>query len=159
MARRSVSAEHLHRIPVQSGAWQAESASVFPYFDDTGAVTWLMLVAPDSPDIFFLRNKPGHVQTQVDGAIIECLPQRWEDLDLTDQSEIAALLHYDPWWVLAEKRFQGHEAVPILKATNIVELFADNPPNYSPDLMNVEGKGRQGLSTRERSSTASDNAD
>jgi len=159
MASRTVHARRLHRIPVQAGGWRLEAASIFPFFDSRGDVCWLMLVTPKRRDIFFLRNRAGTVATQAGGVTIAGHPQRWEDLSLAEHREITALFHYDPWWVLGEERFLGHEAVPGLKATNLAHSLTRSPAEYSRDLMQVNGNARRFLSTRNFSRAGGNTSD
>ena len=145
MAIRIVHAKHLHGIATQAKKWREEAASLFPFFQRAGNVPWVMVVAPKRPDIFFFRNTPGTIKKSDDRIVIKKPLQTWHDLRTSDQNEIAALYHYDPWWVLGEKRFHGNKAVPILKATNIVDTFIRHPVEYSEDLMQVQGEARQAL--------------
>ena len=41
------------------------------------------------------------------------------DASMWGEERFEDLWHFDPWWVLGDERYQGHGAVPALRATNI----------------------------------------
>jgi len=101
-----------------------EHAGLFPFFDRQGRVLALMLVTPTRPDIFFLEAGPDLVRVPWMGKVeIRSSLASLTDVDADRVLAYAGLWHYDPWWVLRAPRFEGHSAVPILKATNCAGSF------------------------------------
>lgn len=151
MSLLPVAASSLHRQRVRLRDVPLDQASVFPYFDHEGQTRALMLVWPPAPEIVVLEHRSdlararwsGEIDIDVDFAALLDAP--------SDRiAAIAGLWHYDPWWVLAEPRFEGHPSVPVLKATNCVDVFSR--PVYgcffTRDLSRLVG-----VATSSRSST------
>lgn len=128
--RLPISQHSLWRCRLELEDGTLERASLFPLFDDTGRTRRFMITAEDSWRIMLVdwsrdlfrrerlrRNRLRH---------------RYADLSDASASEaqrIDDLWHFDPWWVLTEPRYAGHEAVPTLRATNI--------PGYDSTLSRI----------------------
>ncbi len=144
-----VEARRLHSRPVRlrDGVTLVE-ASVFPYFDSEGVVTSLMLVWPASPSILMLELEPGLVRVPWFGPVeIGADFAELRDADAARARTLAGgLWHWDPWWVLRAARYAGHTAVPVLKATNCVDLFPEGVGGcyFARDLTRVVGFARTG---------------
>lgn len=111
--------KQLHEIDIDLIDVILKRASLFPFFDRQGTVHAHMLVWPKAPWIVMLDARDVVISsrpTRLDIAFGEL--QNLHD-DRFDRYR--NLWHYDPWWLLADPRFTGHRAVPVLKNTNAVE--------------------------------------
>ncbi len=129
-----VAARSLHQRRVRLRDFVLERGSVFPFFDREGRVRALMLVWPPARRIVVLERRSddplegrsdlararwwGEIQLDVGFAAL-----RDVRVDAGTVAAVAGLCHYDPWWVLREACFEGHPAVPALKATNCAGAF------------------------------------
>lgn len=135
-----VSARWLHRRRIRLRDGSLKRASLFPFFDGLGDVQALMLVAPPAPEIFVLE-KVDRVRTRF-WAGVELDLELAELRDAGDRvGPLARLWHFDPWWVLREACFEGHPAVPILKATNCADAFSKRVTDcyFNRDLSRLTG--------------------
>lgn len=136
---RPCSATALHGVSLRIGEKKYEEASAFPYFTAGGLVQRYMLILPKSPEIFDLEARPGALERHWWGLAVAA---GHEPLPLgTRAGALGTLWHYDPWWVLADKRFAGHPAKAALKATNMVDRLERGTFDllYRRDLSAVTG--------------------
>ncbi len=119
-----VTAHSLRRRRVRLRDTVLEQANLFPLFDRQGRVRALMLVWPPRGRIVILELKPELVVVPWWGEIeIRSAFAALRDVDAGLAAAYADLWHYDPWWVLRAAPFEGHSAVPVLKATNCAGGF------------------------------------
>ncbi len=133
MSPLPVAARSLHRHRLRLRDFVLEQASLFPFFDREGRTRALMLVWPPARPIVVLEHHPDLVRVRWWGEIE--LDVEYSALRDLDEGRTAAAAgvppeagkwgtwHYDPWWVLREACFEGHPAVPALKATNCAGAF------------------------------------
>ncbi len=143
-----VPARRLHGRPVRlRDATTLVEASLFPFFDSEGLVRSLMLVWPASPSILILTIEPGRVRVPWFGPVeIDADFAEQRNADAARARTLAGgLWHWDPWWALKAARYQGHTAVPVLKATNCVDLFPERTAEcfFARDLTRVVGFARR----------------
>ena len=118
-----VSATRLHECDVRLGELIIREASLFPFFDRSGRVCFVMLVRPASPALEVLEYQPerfrvplfGLIEIDDDGGARSLNPRRLES--------ISSLWHFDPWWVLQASRYADHPGLRALIATNAVSRF------------------------------------
>jgi hypothetical protein len=107
-----------------------EDASLFPLFDAEGRTRVVMITAEDNARIMLAEWAPGLFAR--DWWWRNRLRLRFTDLNdasMWDEDRFEDLWHFDPWWVLARERYQGHGAVPGLRSTNI--------PGYDSTMSDV----------------------
>lgn len=129
-----------------------EGAGFFPFHNRDGSVHAYMLVWPESRRIVMLDAREGLVKSTVP-LVLDVATADLKDLSKDDFDQYGRLWHYDPWWVLAEKRYRGHPAVPVLKATNTVDYLGADPLAgwFSKDLRWALGDLRKLLPARKSS--------
>jgi len=104
-----------------------ERASLFPLFDDEGRTRMVMITSEEDARIIVTDWAPGMFVR--DWSMRNRVRLRFTDLSdasMSDEELFQDLWHFDPWWVLGVDRYQGHGAVPALRATNI--------PGYDPKM-------------------------
>jgi hypothetical protein len=107
-----------------------DRASLFPLFDDEGRTRMVLITAEENGRIMLADWVPGLFERN--WALRNRLRLRFTDLDdasMWDQARFEDLWHFDPRWVLADERYQGHGAVPALRNTNI--------PGHDPTVSGV----------------------
>jgi hypothetical protein len=117
---RFVSQQSLKSCRLEFEDRPLEHASLFPLFDADGRTRVVMFTAPDNARIMLADWAPGLFAR--DWRWRNRLRLRFTDLDdasMWDEDRFEDLWHFDPWWVLAGERYQGHGAVPGLRSTNI----------------------------------------
>lgn len=148
-----VSARRLHTRPVRLRDAVLEEASLFPFFDAAGDVRSLMLVSPASSSILLLEAEADLARVPWLGPVeLGADLAEHRDSDAGHAEALAGgLWHYDPWWALKASRYEGHPAVPVLKATNCVDLFPKPVVAcyFARDLTRVVGFARKGHSGAE----------
>ncbi len=149
----SVSARHLHRRPARLRRTTLIRASLFPFFDTLGSVKTLMLVRPPAPYIVFFQLVPDLVRVPWLSAVkIASALEPKSDVDAEQAANLTdGCWHYDPWWVLKAKRFAGHPAVPVLKATNCAGRFRFPVKEcyFARDLSRLLSVDLEGYTTRQ----------
>ncbi len=128
-----VAARSLHQRRVRLRDFVLEGASLFPFFDREGRTRALMLVWPPARPIVVLDFPSGDLSP---GERSDLVRVRWwgeiqlgvdfaalRNIDAGRAAVATGLWHFDPWWVLREACFEGHPAVPVLKATNCAGAF------------------------------------
>lgn len=121
-----ISAHSLHQQRVRLSDVKLKRASVFPFFDRQGLVSAWMLVWPPTARIVVIESKPGRARVNWRRELQLALDfAELCDINVDSAAALARLWHFDPWWVLREACFEGHWAVPILKATNCVSAFLE----------------------------------
>lgn len=119
-----VSARRLQQRTLRSSTQRLRGAAVYPFFDRDGQVPLIMIVIADAPDIHLLPWSPELIRVPLFGNVrltgdLLGLPHLGE----ADTATIAALWHYDPRWLLNDKRFAGHWAVDLIKSTNCADCL------------------------------------
>jgi hypothetical protein len=115
-----VSQHSLRSRRLEFDDWSLDRAALFPLFDDEGRTRMLMLAAEDSGRILLADWAPGvFVRGWGRRDRLRLRFADLEDASTRDEATFADLWHFDPWWVLGEPRYQGHESVPALQGTNI----------------------------------------
>ena len=123
------------RLPVSSSALRARTletpersipkAALLPLFDREGKVLRVVFLAPGSADIWFFDPAVVRVRIPLWGPIrLDSSPG---DLQLLSAGGVAALgevWHFDPWWMLADRRYDRSEVAAILKTTNCFEQLS-----------------------------------
>lgn len=106
-----------------------ERAGLFPFFDREGRVRLLMITSEESGRIRLAGWAPGVFRRRWPRRFL--LRLRFTELAeaSADDPRLDDLWHFDPWWVLAGDRYALHDAVPILRSTNI--------PGYDPSVERV----------------------
>lgn len=114
------SAGALHRRRISWQGWTGRNLSLFPMFTPAGTVTDLLVIAPETGELFLMPWHAGgplqgwrHIR--LGGALEAPHPLQRENL-----ARIGRRLHYDPWWLLDDPAFASHWAVEPLKRTNCV---------------------------------------
>jgi hypothetical protein len=140
----SVSQRSLHRRRFQLLDRPLERASLFPFFDASGAVSELMLVSEEGARIQLSRWRPGlFTRGWLRPHRLDLRSSQLQDVTRDDAEERVELLHFDPWWVLSEPRYAGHPAVPALRHTNIPGYDGEITRMYFDDrLSRVTHLGR-----------------
>ena len=121
----SVRASQLHQRTLVCRDLAIQEATLFPFFDDQGATEHVLIVEARSSDLrtFRLHDSrvwiPGRGKVRLDVSI--------RPLEEHVVEQLAPLWHYDPWWLLTDERFASEAAVPILKQTNCVDRFEQEP--------------------------------
>ncbi len=144
------SAGALHRRRISWEGWTGRNLSLFPLFTPAGNVTDLLVIAPETGELFLMPWRAGGPieggwrHTHLGNALEAPAPLRREDL-----ARIGQRLHYDPWWLLDAPAFASHWAVDPLKRTNCVPRLPDDLKTllYARDLSAVRHavlKGREG---------------
>ena len=116
-------------------------ATLLPLFDREGAVRWVTFLDARSTDIWCFDPAETGVRVPLWGAIrVDSEPG---DLRLLRAEDLAArgdLWHFDPWWLLADRRYDRSEAAQGLKATNCAGQLpgATNRLLYRWDLLQVK---------------------
>ncbi len=111
----------LHDIRLQLVDQRIEQTSLFPFFDREGSIRALMLISQDSGDIALVPYRPGlFLHRLFRPSRLDLRRADLRNSRFRDAHRLARLWHFDPWWVLADKRYAHHSAVPTLRATNIV---------------------------------------
>ena len=114
--------------------WPGQSiarATLFPMFDRGGGVHSVLVIAPTSSLIWLWRLPVSGWRVPWRGPVRfqeATLPRPIEPDDLPG---VAALWHYDPWWLLRNEPFARHWATPALYRTNAVNCFAENARSVS----------------------------
>ena len=127
-------------------------AGFFPFFDRFGEVFAYMLVWSGSPWIVLLDARPGLIVRSRPLTLGVTFGQL-QNLHPDRLARYGKGWHYDPWWLLGKDRYQGHSAVPVLKATNAVEPLESMlwGVRFRPDLSRVLGDLRPHLPERPES--------
>lgn len=145
---RSAGALHGRRISWEG--WTGRNLSLFPMFTPAGTVTDLLVIAPETGELFLMPWRAGGPieggwrHTHLGNALEAPAPLRREDL-----ARIGQRLHYDPWWLLDAPAFASHWAVDPLKRTNCVSRLPRDLKTllYTRDLSAVSHavvKGKDG---------------
>jgi len=121
-----VSSDRLHQKKINMGKETVAGASIFPFFDITGKVQRIMLLLPDSNEVFLIDWQPklinipflGSIQLSIDPAAIK-------SCGAFKAEAVKGLYHYDPWWVLSKSRYRRHWALDLLKSTNCTGGFKE----------------------------------
>ncbi len=117
------------RLPVSSSAlrrrtlWTPErsvpEATLLPLFDREGMVRRVVFLDERSAGVWCFDPTQTPVRIPLWGPIrVEASPG---DLWLLEAGDLAAggdLWHFDPWWLLADRRYERSEAAEVLKNTN-----------------------------------------
>ena len=116
-----VRAKRLHEHALRLGSRPSETGSVFPFFDREGAVSFLMVALPHTSEVYAVRWRTRLVTIPPVGAVrIGGGTFALDPLDEQSARQLAALWHYDPWWILTEPRYRDYWAAPMLKETNVI---------------------------------------
>ena len=110
----------LHRRLVHDGM-RLDKATLFPMFHNSGAVEDVLVVDAHSAELYLIPLTYCSVRAGRWGPVV--VNGSLEALTRHSVERIEDLWHFDPWWLLAEKRFDALEVTPLLKATNCVEKF------------------------------------
>jgi len=117
------------RLPVSSSAlrrrtlWTPErsipEATLLPLFDGEGTVRWVVFLEAQSASVGCFDPAQTAVRVPLWGPIrVESNPG---DLWLPGAEDLAAigdLWHFDPWWLLADPRYDRSKVAQVLKTTN-----------------------------------------
>ena len=95
------------------------AASVFPFFDDRGAVRLHMITTSTDGRILLLPHASDLWQLALRKRAPEVAWAELEEAQSTELDRFRDLWHFDPWWELGEPRYAANEAVPAIKATNV----------------------------------------
>lgn len=114
----------LHRRAVNLAGRTIVGASVFPFFDASGAVQRLLIVDPDFQLLFVCSPSDLQRLPWVQPVVIKTARRLTPDVAVRD---LSPLWHYDPWWVLTREPFASFEETCILKRTNCAEDFREDP--------------------------------
>ena len=117
-----VRAQRLHRCHLRTRHETIENATLFPFFSRGGQVQHIMVVAADLTELRTFAPAKVSVSIPFWGPIQ--VAGHLEQLNARLLDELGRLWHFDPWWLLADARFQGEAAVPLLKRTNCVDVFS-----------------------------------
>ena len=115
-----VSQHSLHRRPLELMDRVIERASLFPLIDQSGRTQALMLTSDDLASVYLIDWNPAvfeHRRFRPNRLQVRFADLR--DSEISRATSLERLWHFDPWWLLGELRFAGHEAVPPLKRSNI----------------------------------------
>ena len=110
----------LHQRDIIVGGHPIPAATVFPFFDIDGTVFYLLIVDPVNGELAVcepnsVRKVPWFQAIQFQYAT---------PLSHSSYAEkLAALLHFDPWWLLKEEPFCDLDVTSSLKKTNCVDDF------------------------------------
>lgn len=121
----SVLASRLHEREFCWDDREIRKATLFPFFDGEGVVEQVLVVDAESSELRAFRLDATRVRIPFWGPIR--LEGNCDRLDEEVIRQLGPLWHYDPWWLLKDERFSSHEAVPILKQTNCVGAFIQQP--------------------------------
>ena len=114
-----VSARRLHRRAAQATDRLLTEASLIPFFDRSGDVRWIILLTPESPDIFLVQHLPLRFRVPLWGPVeLATVAKELQPLDRQRAAPLQRLWHWDPWWLLNDPRYAGHAAARILTSTN-----------------------------------------
>ena len=137
----SISQTTLHDCTLKLRDDALVRASLFPFFDNEGNTSSVMLVSKNSGTITLL-DWPVEFRLGLLGRSLGHFTSRLINSDYDRADAIASLWHFDPWWVLGESRFTNHPAVPPLKETNIPGYDKSIAAIYfAPDLSRVTWYG------------------
>ena len=117
-----VRARRLHGRSLHTRHESIENATLFPFFTRAGQVKRVMVVAAESAKLRTFAPAELSVSIPFWGPIQ--VAGRLEELNTRLLDELARMWHFDPWWLLADRRFSDDAAAPLLKKTNCVDLFA-----------------------------------
>ena len=123
------------RLPVSSSALRARTletpersiprATLLPLFDRQGKVLRVVFLDADAADVWYFHPAVVRVRIPFWGPIqLDSSPG---DLQLLSPGGLAALgevWHFDPWWMLADRRYDRSEVAAILKTTNCFEQLS-----------------------------------
>ena len=115
-----VSQHSLRRSRLQLEDRPLDGAALFPLFDEAGRTRAVMLLDGQTRRIVLADWTPGLFERR--WLQRHRLRLRFADLrdaDASDAERLGDLWHFDPWWVLRDERYAGHEAVPALMRTNV----------------------------------------
>ncbi len=130
----AVRQSRLHDVALAIGGLRTPGLSLFPFFDDGGSVQAAMVTSDADGRIVLLDRSrlsravgSRRAWSVAQGLLLD--PSHWADLSTLDAVDVEELWHFDPWWELAEARYDGHPAVPAIKQTNL--------PAYDGELSEV----------------------
>lgn len=122
-----IRASRLHQRPLELNSTRIDRATLFPFFSRDGQIDQVMIVDPESSRLLAFRPQDVRLRLPFWGTLRIDGPTTPVD-DLT-VDPLAPLWHYDPWWLLKDKRYDDQAVIPILKATNCAESFTDQQPS------------------------------
>lgn len=121
-----------------------QSASVFPFFCESGRVKQLMVLLPDFNTVFMIPFKKGLATVSFLGVIRLSmdLAEIKSHSNFTG-NQVDHLYHYDPGWHLSHDRFSGYWAQNLIKQTNCAHIIGGKVRNlmFSKDLSFLEHFG------------------
>ncbi len=119
-----VSSSRLRRRTLITPEWTLVRAGLFPFFNRRGVISRVMVVGAESPQIWLFDPSRAEVRIPLFGPIVlRPLPSTLRRLEELQLAEVKDLWHFDPWWVLGDRRFALSEVAQAIKATNCLGAF------------------------------------
>jgi hypothetical protein len=120
------------RLPVSSSSLRARAletpersiakAALLPLFDREGKVRRVIFLDPSAPGIWFFDPAVVRVRIPLWGPIrLDSGPGELQLLSPGGLAALGEVWHFDPWWLLADRRYARSEVAATLKATNCFE--------------------------------------
>lgn len=119
-----VSSSRLRRRTVVTPGWTLAGAGLFPFFDRSGVISRVMVVAAESTQLWLFD--PGRAELRIPllgPVVLQPLPSTLRRLEGPQLAEVQSLWHFDAWRVLGDARFALSDVAQALKATNCLERF------------------------------------
>lgn len=131
-----ITSKRLHRRRFITPGRPIENGTLFPFFAREGEIRSFLLVDPDSPELFLVREAEA-ISVPIWGPI---RIRSWPELvDEDTIEELAPFWHFDPWWLLREARYEDSKWAGILQRGNAVAEWKDSIKTllYSGNLQRV----------------------
>ena len=120
------------RLPVSSSALRARTletpersirkAALLPLFDREGKVRRVAFLDPGATDIWSFDPAVVRVRIPLWGPIqLDSSPGELQLLSAGGLAALGEVWHFDPWWMLADRRYDRSEVAAMLKTTNCFE--------------------------------------